>query len=139
MFKKIMVPVHHDQIDHMNHALAVAAEMAQRHDAEVCYVAVTSRAPGPSGRTPEAKAEALAAFAAEQAQTRSIAHVSSHLELDHDPTAQLGAALLAALDTVGADLVVMASHMPGWSDIVTGNHGGWMATHAQCSVFVVRD
>ncbi len=139
MFKKIMVPVHHDQKEKLGRALTVAAEMALRYDAEVCYVSVTSRAPGPSGRTPEAKTDALAAFAADQAQRLDIARVSSHLELNHDPTTQLGAALLAALDTVGADLVVMASHMPGWSDMVTGNHGGWMASNARCSVFVIRD
>ena len=43
-----------------------------------------------------------------------------------------------AVHETGADLVVMASHIPGIADAIWPSHGGRLASHADVSVFVVR-
>jgi nucleotide-binding universal stress UspA family protein len=40
---------------------------------------------------------------------------------------------------VGADLVVMATHLPGVSDYIWAGHGAHVAAHSKASVFLVRD
>ena len=45
--------------------------------------------------------------------------------------------LCEAMDEIGADLVVMGSHIPHWYEF--GSHGGKLAAHAHCSVMIVRD
>ena len=40
--------------------------------------------------------------------------------------------------SVGADLVIMASHVPGMLEHIFSSHGGYIAQHAKVSVFVVR-
>jgi len=47
-------------------------------------------------------------------------------------------ALLKASRDTGADLVVMASHMPSVLDYIWPSNGGKIAEHAKCSVMVVR-
>ena len=138
MYSKIMVPVDLEHIDHLQRALDVAADLGRHYGAGICYVAVTSSAPGLLGHTPEEKSERLARFAAAQGEVHGLV-ATSHLALSHDPKADMDNTLLGAVSETGADLVVMGSHMPGWADIFTGSHGGWMATHAKTSVMVVRD
>ena len=48
------------------------------------------------------------------------------------------AALRKAIEEVGADLVVMATHIPGAAEHLFASHGGSVAAHAKISVFLVR-
>lgn len=138
MFAKIMAPVDLAHEVALNRALEVAADMARHYGAELCFVAVTAAAPGPLGHTPEEAAAELAAFAERQATAHGL-RATSHLSVSHDPAVDLNTTLLDTIAEVGADLVVMASHVPGWADIFTGSHGGWLAGHAPVSVMVVRE
>lgn len=137
MFKKIMVPVDLNHTDTLNKALAAASDLAGLHGAVVAYVAVAPATPGPLGHTPEEKAARLAEFAEAEAMARGI-NAEAHSVISHDPSADLDAALLKAVEDTGADLVVMASHVPGLVDYVWPSHGGRLAAHAKTSVFVVR-
>jgi len=56
----------------------------------------------------------------------------------HDPAVETTAELMKAIDKIGADLVIMASHEPGFFEHIFSSHGGYIAQHAKCSVFVVR-
>lgn len=47
-------------------------------------------------------------------------------------------AILAAADTVNADLIIVASHRPGLSDYLLGSTAARVVRHAQCSVLVIR-
>jgi nucleotide-binding universal stress UspA family protein len=47
--------------------------------------------------------------------------------------------ILMAAETVGADLIVMASHRPELKDYLLGPNAARVVRHAQCSVLVVRD
>ncbi len=58
--------------------------------------------------------------------------------ISHDPSIDLDRKLAEAVRDTGADLVVMASHVPGVVDAIWPSHGGRLAAHAEVSVFVVR-
>lgn len=137
MFAKIMIPVDLDHTEQMEKALAFAADLANRHDAEAYIVGVTQSGPTAIARTPEAFAEKLSSFAAAQSETLGVTF-ATRSEVSHDLTIDLDAALQRAADEIGADLIVMASHVPGLAEYVFASNAGYLASHSRMSVFVVR-
>ena len=137
MYSKILVPVDLAHADKLEKALQTAADLAKKYAAPVAYVGVTSPQPGPVAHTPEEFGQKLETFAARQ--TAANGHVAeAHMVVAHDPAVDLNKVLIDAIDEVGADLVVMASHVPGVADYIWPSHGGQVAGHAKASVFVVR-
>lgn len=139
MYATIMVPIDLQHLDAMAKALATAADMARRHGSSLWYVAVTGKVPNPAARTPEQFAAQLGEFAAQQRRihglevhSRAVSSVDVAVELDH--------ILLAVAEEIGADLVVMASHVPGVADRVhlIGSSAAHLVRHSHASVFVVR-
>jgi nucleotide-binding universal stress UspA family protein len=47
--------------------------------------------------------------------------------------------ILSGAKHIGADLIVMASHRPGYEDYLIGPNASRVVRHANCSVMVVRD
>jgi universal stress protein F len=137
MYRKIMVPIDLAHTDKLQKALETAADLATHYKIPVCYVAVTSAAPGPFGHNPTEFAEKLAAFAESEAGRRGI-EVATRAVVSHDPTTDLDKTLLGALHEVDADLVVMASHIPNVLDHVWPSNGGRIASHADVTVMIVR-
>jgi universal stress protein F len=137
MYEKIMVPVDLAHLDALGQSLQVAADIARHYGAEVCYVSVTANTPGPVARTPEDYESKLAAFAQEQHALHGQP-ASSRVFISHDPVADLDDVLVRAIRAVGADLVVMATHLPRRLDAVMPSNGGKVATHTSASVFLVR-
>lgn len=137
MFKKILIPVDLAHITAIERALAASADLARHYGAQVCYLGVTSSQPGTVARTPEAYAEKLEAFALEQKAIHGQA-VSARCINSPDPIADLDDTIIKAIDTEGADLVVMATHLPKHLDAVIPAHGGKIASHTDVSVFLVR-
>ena len=138
MFNKIMVPVDLSHAARLEKALDCAGRLAREFGAEAVYVGVTAATPGAVARTPEDYAGKLAAFAAEQGKAHGIT-ASGHMMVSHDPATDLDPTLLKAVEETGADLVVMASHVPNMTDYVWPSNGGTIASHAKASVLVVRD
>ncbi|MFD3189647.1 universal stress protein [Sedimentitalea sp. HM32M-2] len=138
MFKKIMVPVDLVHATKLQRALQVAADMAGLYQAETCYVAVTASTPGPAAHNPQEFAGKLDEFAKGEGQ-RHGHRVTSHTIISHDPAVDMDHDLLKAREEIGADLVVMASHVPGMADYLFPSHGGRMAQHAGVSVLIVRE
>ena len=137
MYTKIMVPVDLAHTDKMDVALNTAANLAKLYSAPVTYVGVTSTAPGPLGHNPAEYELKLADFAADQARSHGI-QAQGKTVVSHDPAAELDDALVKAVHQTGADLVVMASHIPNVIDHVWPSNGGRLATHTDASVFLVR-
>jgi len=140
VYKKIAVPVDLAHSDKLQKAIGVAADLARLHDAQVTYIGVTAATPGPGGHNPDEYRAHLDAFAAEQAKAQGIG-VATHAVVSHDPAADLDRSLLKAVEDIGADLVVMATHAPGIADHfwhLWPSHGGAMAKQAKASVFLVR-
>ncbi|MBY4675149.1 universal stress protein [Marinobacterium arenosum] len=137
MYSDIMVPVELAHIDHIGKALKVAADLARHYGAKVHYVGVTSALPSEVAHNPAEFTEKLQQFAADQGAAYGI-DTQAHPLTSHDPTADLDLALEHAEQTIGADLVIMASHLPGFADHIFGSHGGHIASHSKLSVFIVR-
>ncbi len=138
MFTKIMVAVDLSHADRLTRALSCAAELSKTFDAPLVYVGVTSGLPGSVAHTPDEYRKKLAGFAAEQATAHGI-KTDSHAMICHDVAVEIDHELLKAIPEVGADLVVMASHIPHLSDYIWPSNGGRVATHAKTSVMIVRE
>jgi nucleotide-binding universal stress UspA family protein len=132
-----MVPVDLSHKDHLGKALAAAGGLAKIFSAPVCYVGVTTNTPSEVAHTPAEFARKLEAFAAEQAAEHGIT-ATSKAYTSHDPTIDLDDYLAKAVPETGADLVIMASHLPGMLEHVWSSHAGWLASHSKVSVFIVR-
>ena len=137
MFAKIMVPVDLTHEDRLAKTLGCAADLAGHWKAAIVFVGVASSAPGKLGHTPEEFRARLDAFASAQAAAHGIA-ATGHAVISHDPTSDLDRKLLEAVRETGADLVVMASHVPGIADYILSSHGGTLAEHAGVSVMLIR-
>ena len=137
MFRKIMTPVDLGHLGDLQKALQVSTDLARHYDAEVVYVGVSAAAPSATAHNPAEFKAKLTALANEQAQTHGI-KTSADPVACHDPAKDVDDALLKASRDTGADLVVMASHMPSVLDYIWPSNGGKIAEHAKCSVMVVR-
>ncbi|MCC5999300.1 MAG: universal stress protein [Pararhodobacter sp.] len=137
MFSKILLPVDLAHVERLQKALDVAADMAAHHGATIICLGVTESTPGPIARTPAEYTAKLDAFAADLGRKHGIAVQGISL-VSTDPAAEINKLILKAVRDTGADLVVMASHMPILLDHVLPSHGGYVAEHAGISVMVVR-
>ncbi|WP_084862885.1 universal stress protein [Salibaculum halophilum] len=137
MFKHIMMPVDLAHADKLDRAMTVAADQAKHYGAKVTYVGVTAATPGSVARTPEEYADKLAKLAAAQSELHGH-QAESHAVVSHDPAADLDDKLIETRKALGADLVVMATHLPNMADMFLPGHGGELARHSQVSVFLVR-
>ncbi|MDQ2089801.1 universal stress protein [Marimonas arenosa] len=137
MFRKIMVPVDLAHEAGLTRALSCAGDLARHYGAELVYVGVTAPTPSALAHNPAEFERKLEAFAAAQGETIGV-NATAHMAIGHDPTTDVDDALLRAVDDTGADLVVMASHIPTLTDYVWPSNGGKIAAHASASVLVVR-
>lgn len=137
MYKKIMLPVDLAHADKLERALDVAGDLASHYGAELVYVGVTGNTPSSIAHTPHEYGEKLRAFAEREGGRHGHA-ASAHAVVSHDPAAELDDALIAASHEVGADLIVMATHVPNVADMLIPAHGGTLARHTDLSVFLVR-
>ncbi len=138
MFRKIMVPVDLAHTPRLGRALQTAADLARLYEAEVCYVAVTAPIPGAVAHNPQEFADKLDTFAQDQAASHGHT-ASARSVVSHDPAIDLDRNLLRIRKEIDADLVVMASHVPGVADYLFPSHGGRMAKHSEVSVMIVRE
>ena len=137
MFQTIMVPVDLAHLDALEKPLTVAADMARHYNAQLCYVGVTTSQPSSVARTPEEYEQKLGTFAREHAPDNDRAP-TARVYNSHDPVTDLDDILLKAIDEVGADLVVMGTHLPHHIDAIMPANGSKVAAHSKVSVFLVR-
>ena len=127
MFSRIMVPVDLAHLPSLRKALQVAGDIAKHYGASVTFVGVTAATPGKLGHNPAEFGAKLDAFGAEQAKFHGI-DADTRTVISHDPTTDVDDVLLAAVKDTGADLVIMASHLPGLAEHVFASHAGAVAS-----------
>ena len=137
MYNRIMVPVDLAHADHLTRALEIAALLAKPENATIVYTGVSAETPGSVSHNPEEFSSKLQAFADTQANGHGLP-TEAHAVLSHDPAVDLGNDLIKAAKDTGADLVVMASHIPGVADHWFHGNAAHVAQFAPISVFVVR-
>lgn len=137
MFSNIMVPVDLAHTGDLRRALECAGDLARHYGATLTYVGVTAAAPSATAHDPKEFQQKLDAFATEQGASFGVG-AKAHTVISHDPRTDLDDALVRATKETGADLVVMASHLPALTDYIWPSNGGKVAAHAACTVMVVR-
>lgn len=137
MYETIVVPVDLQHQERLGKALHVAGAIARQFDARMVFVAVTANTPSDVAHNPAEFARRLDALAAREAAEHAV-RAEGRAYVSHDPAADLDDTLLRAIKEVGADLVVMASHVPGWADRLFSGHGSSVAARTDASVLLVR-
>lgn len=137
MYRKILVPIDLTRVENLTKALQTAADLSKQYDIPLCYVSVTASTPTAVAHSPAEFGQKLHQFAADQAAQHQIKTTAMPLT-SHDPAVDLDATLLKAIDESEADLVVMASHVPGLPEHLFASNAGYIASHAKVSVVVVR-
>ncbi len=137
MFNKIMVPVDLAHLEALEKSLTVATDLARHYNAALCYVGVTSSQPNSVARTPEEYAQKLDAFARNHAPDTGR-EPSSRMYNSPDPIADMDDTLVQAIKDTGADLVVMATHLPKHLDVIMPANGSKVASHTTASILLVR-
>lgn len=138
MYSRIMVPVDLAHAEKLEKALQTAADLAKLYHASVCYIGVTASTPSSVAHNPEEFSKKMELFGQEQALKYNLSNVSSASYLSHDPAVDLDDTLMHAATDTGADLVVMASHVPGLLEHVFASNAGYFASFSKMSVLVVR-
>ncbi|GGK27452.1 universal stress protein [Salinarimonas ramus] len=144
MYRKILTPVDLAHRDRLSRAVDTAVDLAGHWGIPLVLVGVTEAAPSAVAHNPQEYRQKLEAYAGEISGARGVA-VEAKAYTAHDPATQIDDTILKAVEETGADLVVMASHVPGLASHVPGlgdalvpSHGGRLASHAAVSVFLVR-
>ncbi len=137
MYQHILVPVDLAHKETLNKAITVAADLTKHYGATLGFVAVTSSAPSEVAASPAAFADALEMFAGEQGEKHGL-EIKANAVTTPDPAVELNSVLDREIRTHDADLVVMASHVPGFAEYVFASNAGYLASHTDVSVMVVR-
>lgn len=138
MFTHIMVPIDLAEKQQWHCAIDIACDMAKRYGARITLVSVSGGLQGKVSHSHEEYGRQLSAFAAEVSAAHGVSVDGVNYGVP-DPSVEVDQKLMQAIDELAIDLVVTASHQPGWIEYLVNSHSGKLARHARVSVFVVRD
>lgn len=139
MYKTIMVPIDLAHVDKLEKSLTTATDLAKLYDASICYVGVTASAPTSVAHSQKEFEKKFSQFAEDQGRKNGI-KTSSHVVTTPDPVTEIDDRLVEAVAEVGADLVVMSSHVPGVADHLhlMSSNASYIVKHSNVAVFVIR-
>ncbi len=137
MYTTIAVPVDLAHTDKLDKALNTAAELAKLYQASIYLLAVTSSAPGEVAHNPQEFHQKLSQFADAQSAELGV-EFKTRDAVTPDPAVDLAKVLDDQIHQLGADLIVMASHVPGFGDYVFASNSSYLGSHTDLSIFVVR-
>lgn len=137
MYSSILVPVALAHEEQLGRALKTAADLSRHYGASVYLVGVTSSTPSEVAHSPEEFEQKLKAFAERQSEALGASFTAVSVTTP-DPARELDHVLDEQIHELGVDLVIMASHVPGFQDYVFHSNAGYLASHTDVSVFVVR-
>lgn len=139
MFKNILVPVDLSDKKVLEKAINVAVDQARHYDANLTLVSVVGGLQAKVSNSSVNYQRRLAEFANEISKAHNNIAIKSQIYEAADPSVEVGRYMMKAIEETSADLIIMATHQPGWIEYIVNSHGGHLATHAPISVFVVRD
>lgn len=137
MFKNIMVPVDLAHEDRLEKTMNTASDLGKHYGATVTVVGVTTSQPSSVAHNPKEFHEKLEAFAKKYSDALGVP-IAAKSYVAHDPAIDLEDSLQKAEAETGCDLVVMGSHVPGFGEFIFSSNAGYLASHSEMSVFVVR-
>ncbi|MGG7517199.1 universal stress protein [Allorhizobium undicola] len=137
MFKKIIVPVDCGQMGKGEKSLRQAASL-KNPDGEIILLTVVEKIP--AYLTIDVPYE-LNATAGDEAR-RIVSHLASRTGIEAKVELRFGAAAHEILECArdhAADLIIIASHVPDFSNYLIGATADRVVRHARCSVLVSRE
>jgi len=137
VYRKIMVPVDLTHVERLGKAIDTATDLAKIYSIPILFVGVTAETPTAVAHNPTEFAEKLREFGQKQAESHGLV-IETKAFPSHDPATDLAKTLISAAGDNDVDLIVMASHVPGFPDHFFIANAGSVALHAKVSVFVVR-
>ncbi|NNE63222.1 MAG: universal stress protein [Gammaproteobacteria bacterium] len=137
MYKKIMVPVDLSHADTVEKSIKTARDLSKIYDSEIYLVGVTATAPGSVAHDPAEYEQKLKKFAADHSSNLGCTMIPK-VVICNDPAVELDEALEKCGREINVDLVVMASHVPGFMDHLFHSKAGHLAMDSKISVFIVR-
>jgi nucleotide-binding universal stress UspA family protein len=137
MFSNIAVPFDMAHVEKQAKAISTAADLARHYGASLTLVGVTSNTPSQSAHSPDEFSAQLADYAQRQSSQYGIP-IKAHSAVGVDIAVELEKLLDQAIHEIGADLVIMASHQPGFRDYLIRSHSSKLAAHSDLSVMIVR-
>ncbi|MDO6587101.1 universal stress protein [Salipiger sp. 1_MG-2023] len=135
MYKTILVPIAFDSDAKAEAALAVARRLAD-DDSTITLLHVMEHIPGYaiSYMPPDYQVSSRKAVQAElDALAARLDHARGVVVEGHS-----GRTILDYAEENGVDMIVIASHRPGMSDILIGSTATTVVRHAKCGVHVLR-
>lgn len=129
MFKNILVPVDLDRPKGSVKAMETAQEIARAEGGTVTVVSVQPIIIDEGGQRPPNYQPRMDAFLQQYGEG-----ATGILKLG----GSISSEIRWAADEIGADLIVMASHDPHFTDYLVGSNAAHVALHTACSVLVVR-
>lgn len=139
MFNRILVPIDLDDQTSATRVLAVAAELAEKHDGELHVVTIVPTynmaivgsffPKDHEGKALDAARAALKEFLSRNGLGSAHGHVAHGTIYDE---------IMKTAAKLDCDLIVMASHRPELKDYLLGPNAARVVRHAKQSVFVVR-
>lgn len=138
MFRSILVPVDLAQRASAAGALAIAGRLAAAWRATLALVTVLPSTEDDPVAEAERGRSALAAVARDALAAAGLAAMVEHARFLARIGGSISGGILAAVEALGADLVVMPSHDPRITDYLIGSNAAHVAVHAPASVLIVR-
>lgn len=135
MYKTVLVPIAIDHERDVSAALEVARKLVS-DDGQI--IALTVMEPMPAYVADEFP---------ESIHQERVGHFTNRLremlkEADdieqHVKTGSAARTIHEFAASAGADLIVLASHRPEFSDIFLGSTAAWLVRHSKCAVHVLR-
>lgn len=136
MFKKILIPIDLGNAEKGKTMITAAGQLGGK-SAELTLLNVVEDIPAyVASELPEG----ILAATRENAQTSldDIASASGRKMTTEIRAGNPARAILDAAEQKGADLIIIASHRPGFQDYLLGSTAGRVVRHAKCSVLVLR-
>lgn len=137
MYRRILIPVDMNQREKLDRALATAAHLAHSFDAEAIILAVTGKKPHDGSPDISTFEQRVSDFAQAKGEAHGVTF-QTQVAVTVDPYSDLNKQIYKACDELDADLIVLASHVPGIKEYILPSTAGAIAKHSDRSVFVVR-
>ncbi len=136
MYSKILVPIHLGEAGKAKLMLDAARQLADA-GAAIVLVNVVEEVPAyvaaelPRGLMESSREEAVRRL--EELAGREGIAATVDVRIGHPAST-----ILAAAEEHGSDVIIIASHRPGFQDYLIGSTAGRVVRHAPCSVLVIR-
>ncbi len=139
MFKKILVPIDVAHIEKSHAMIDKTKDLADQDGGELVLLTVIPEIPTyVAAQIPSGLHETVVSNAETELAKLVTTHglpASTGIKVEHGHPSRV---IVSTANEQDADLIVIASHLPGLSDYLLGSTASAVVRHARCPVLVLR-